>query len=95
MAQPMISIHNNHVPQCGDPPIIDTGNTREYVGYFANSWGEQLIFTFDRETGIGILRSGDCGWNETCIVENGVCKELVLGPAESMWLAACWTAVSG
>ncbi|MDA1164309.1 MAG: hypothetical protein O3B13_14535 [Planctomycetota bacterium] len=95
MCQPMIAIGNFHTQDCGDPPIIDTEAAHNYVGYFCNRFGEQWIFQFDRETQTGELRGGDVGWNQSFTVQDGVCVDLLLNQPEALWLAACWSAVSG
>jgi hypothetical protein len=63
-----------------------------YIGYFENSFGEQWIFTFDRDTGIALLRGGDVQWSEIFDVTNGGTGDLMLGKDEQLWLRACWSA---
>ncbi len=93
MSEPLLSIRNNHAPSCGDPPII-RNNAKCYVGYFENCYGEQWIFTFERETRIGTLRGGDVGWTRHYQVRDGVVSELVMSTAECNWLKACWQAAT-
>jgi hypothetical protein len=62
MSEPLLTIRNNHSPNCGDPPIVD--NSRDcYVDCFENMHGEQWIFTYDRTTKTATLRGGEIGWN--------------------------------
>jgi hypothetical protein len=67
---------------------------RVYIGYFENSFGEQWIFTFDRESKRAELRGGDIGWNTTHEVLDGQAKGLALGADELAWLSACWKAAA-
>jgi hypothetical protein len=92
MSDPLLTISNHHAPGCGDPPIIDDRDLDKYVGYFANAYGEQWIFTHHRPSGISELRGGDIGWNSPVAVKNGSVQDLVLSPSEAAWLAACWDA---
>lgn len=92
MSEPIIKIRNHHTPQCGDPPIIDSEAENLYVGYYENSHGEQWLYTFDRNTGIAVLRGGDVGWNNSFEVSDGHVKDLILGIDEQLWLQACWQA---
>ena len=66
-----------------------------YTGYFENAFGEQWIFTYDRDTGRGELRGGDIGWNTTHPVLNGEPGGLMLSATESTWLQTCWNAATG
>jgi hypothetical protein len=91
MKAPLLVIKNNHADDCGEPPVIAES---DYVGYFKNAFGEQWLFTFDRQAQTGTLFGGDIGWDEPIVVEDGICDSVVLSPAEAQWLAACWTAIS-
>ncbi len=93
MSAPLLTIHNNHTPACGDPPIASNSET-SYVGYFENTFGEQWVFTFDREAKTAYLHGGDIGWNTRMEVRDGVTPGLVLSKDEAAWLRACWSAVS-
>ena len=88
MSAPLLQIRNRHTPASGDPPIVDADSDNKYIGYFENQYGEQWIFTRDRETGVAILRGGDIGWNEQVDVTDGN-TELVLSTEERHWLQAC------
>jgi len=92
MSDPLLTISNHHSPGCGDPPIIDDRNSDLYVGYFANAYGEQWIFTHHRPSSLSQLRDGDIGWNSPVAVRNGSVQDLILSPSEAAWLAACWDA---
>ena len=95
MSEPLFKIHNRHIPECQDPPIINNDDPQIYVGYFENELGEQWIFTFDPRTQKGELRGGDVGWNERYAVVNGCAPGLILAPEEFAWLRACWMAATG
>jgi len=89
MSEPLLKIRNHHIPESGDPPIVDSESGNHYIGYFENPFGEQWIFTFDRDTGSAMLRGGDVGWNEQFDVTNGTLGDLILGQEEQLWLQAC------
>jgi hypothetical protein len=88
-----LTVYNQHAAPCGVPPHVLGGAGRGYVGYFENSFGEQWIFTFDRETQQGLLRGGDIGWDQVCEVTGGR-ADVRLGQEETLWLAACWNAAT-
>lgn len=94
MSDPLLKIRNHHNPSCGDPPIIDGTANNQYIGYFENAFGEQWVFTLDRETGKAVLRGGDAGWNSEFEVIGGQAAALVLSREELMWLQACWHSAS-
>jgi hypothetical protein len=95
MSEPLLRIHNHHVPGMGDPPILNNDDPNCYVGYFASNYGDQWLFTFNRTTKVGELRGGDATWNRVFRVEDGCIdpNEMFLNEAESLWLMACWAAV--
>ena len=90
MSEPLLTLRNRHNPTCGDPPIVDDVTGDQYIGYFENSYGEQWIFTLNRESGRAVLRGGDVGWNNKYEVIDGRVDELVLNNEELLWLQACW-----
>jgi hypothetical protein len=92
MSEPLLNIRNHHAASCGDPPIIACDAAHCYIGYFENRYGEQWIFTRDRETGQATLRGGDVGWNTDFNVVDGKVLDLLLGKDEQLWLRACWEA---
>ena len=65
-----------------------------YIGYFANRYGEQWIFTFDRATGGASLRGGGVDGKTAHVVRDGRVDGLILSPEEAAWLQACWSAAS-
>lgn len=89
MSEPLLTIHNHHAVSCGDPPIVANSATR-YVGYFENMYGEQWVFTYDRETKTATLRGGDINWNNPQVVRDGTVPGLQLQKDEAAWLRACW-----
>ncbi len=92
MSEPLLRIRNHHTLECGDPPIVNSDDPNIYIGYFENPFGEQWIFTYDRETAAAELRGGDIGWNTTIPVWDGVAEGLNLGNAERQWLDSCCAA---
>ena len=94
MSAPLLSIRNNHALTSGDPPIA-SNSSDAYVGYFENMYGEQWIFTYDRQTKSASLHGGDVGWNTRVKVLDGRVEGLVLQSDEAGWLHACWNAATG
>jgi hypothetical protein len=88
---PILQISNHHTANCGTPPRIEE-RASQYLGYFENQYGEQMIFVLDRRSGTGRLYAGDAGWETPYEVVDGVAKELILTPEEALWLRACWKA---
>ena len=61
----VFAAQNHHDPRCGRPPRVrNTDRPGLYYGYFENRYGEQFVFTFDRETGTGTVAGGDLNWDE-------------------------------
>jgi hypothetical protein len=89
----ILQISNHHTASCGTPPRIEE-RTGQYLGYFENQYGEQMIFVFDQHSGTGRLYAGDAGWETPYEVVNGAAKELILTPEEGLWLRACWEAAT-
>jgi hypothetical protein len=56
----ILQIANHHALACGTPPRIEE-QRGQYLGYFENEFGEQMIFVFDRSSGTGRLYAGDAG----------------------------------
>jgi hypothetical protein len=56
----ILQITNHHAPVCGTPSWIEE-QPGQYLGYFENEFGEQMIFVFDRSSGTGRLYAGDAG----------------------------------
>lgn len=92
MSEPLLRIRNHHSPSCGDPPIVGSEVDDCYIGYFENRYGEQWIFTYDREKRTAVLRGGDAVWNSGFSVVDGVAEGLILNNEEQLWLRACWAA---
>ena len=55
---PSLTIYNQHTAACGTPPAFSNESADLSIGHFANRYGEQWIFTFDRATGAASLRGG-------------------------------------
>jgi len=89
---PILTIYNQHPAACGTPPVVANESADLYIGYFANRYGEQWIFTLDRATGEATLRGGDVDWGRAHAVHDGRVDGLILAPEEAAWLQACWSA---
>jgi hypothetical protein len=90
---PILQISNHHTASCGTPSRIEE-RAGQYLGYFENGYGEQMIFVFDRHNGTGQLYAADAGWETPYEVVDGVAKELILTPEERLWLQVCWEAAT-
>jgi hypothetical protein len=88
----MLTIYNHHAAACGIPPAFSNAGADLYIGYFANRYGEQWIFTFDHGTREATLRGGDVDWGRAHPVHDGRVDGLILAPEEVAWLQACWSA---
>jgi hypothetical protein len=95
MTNPILTIYNEHSEQCGKPPSFSNEAPGVYIGYFENFFGEQWIFTFDRETRVATMRGGDVDWEKEYVVRDGRVAGLIFGKEELVWLAACWKAACG
>lgn len=91
---PLFHVRNKQSAASGEPPSIDGNTPGRYHAYFENAQGEQLIFVFDREAKTGTLYHGDASWDHPCLVEEGMCPDLVLDDVETLWLRACWLAAT-
>ena len=61
----VFAAYNTHYERYGAPPRLrNTDSPGLYYGYFENRYGEQLVFTFDRGTGTGMVSGGDLGWGD-------------------------------
>jgi hypothetical protein len=89
---PLLTVSNHHTAACGEPPAVDGDAPGTYVGYLANEYGEQAIYTYDHETGEATIRMGDAGWHDVHRIRDGQAEGLVLTETEAMWLRACWLA---
>lgn len=94
VSAPILTIYNQHTAACGAPPALSNESGDLYIGYFANRYGEQWIFTFDRATREARLRGGDADWGSAHVVRDGRVEGLILDPGEAAWLQACWSAAS-
>lgn len=91
----LFRVSNKQKTDNGQPPSFDGDTPNRYYGYFMNSYGEQLIFEYNRETRQGTLWHGDAGWDVSNPVVDGQAPELILAKDELLWLRACWISASG
>ena len=94
MPEPILTIDNRHGAECGTPKPISNEDPGLYIGYFQNPYGEQWIFTFNRQARAATLRGGDVGWEDAHEVQDGRVQGLILGQEEAAWLQACWKAAT-
>lgn len=93
MCKPMFTVFNYHSERCGQPPEFSNKDSNHYYGYFENVYGEQWIFSYDKETGKAELFGGDNGWENSYEIIEDQPPKLVLQQEEKAWLGACWNAV--
>ena len=92
--KPLFTVSNHQTDSCGRSPAINGDRPNSYHGYFENTFGEQFVFVYNKETGKAELWCGDAGWEKPFSVVNGSAKGLILSSEEQIWLQACWRAVS-
>ena len=90
---PILQIYNRNTASCGTPPRVEE-RPEQYLGYFENEYGEQMIFLFDQDNETGRLYAGDAEWETPYEVVNGQVLELIMNPTERQWLRACWQAAT-
>lgn len=91
MPAPILTIYNQHTPACGTPPAFSNEFADLYIGYFANRYGEQWIFTFDRATSVASLRA-ETRTGQLCMPSVTVRVDgLTLNLEEAAWLWARWS----
>jgi hypothetical protein len=91
----LLQVRNRHAAEAGTPPRIVDLDATQYVGYFENGYGEQALFVYDRDAGMGKLHLGDAGWETAHAVINGGVPDLVLSESELLWVRTCWQAATG
>ncbi len=90
----LFHVRNKQSPGSGEPPSIDSNTPNHYHAYFENAQSEQLIFIYSRDADKGTLYHGDLGWDQPRPVVDGKCPGIILDDAETLWLRACWMAVT-
>jgi hypothetical protein len=78
------------------PPDL-TPTARDYVGYFANAYDEEIIFVQRRGEPTATVIRSDFGWKPIVVwMREGRLRgdggELILDEAEGAWIHACWLA---
>lgn len=85
---------NHHGISCGEPPYLTSSDAKQYAGYFQNEYGEQALFTYDRQTKQATLWVGDNGWDHPITITDPLKPDVMLNQAELLWLQACWRAAT-
>ncbi len=93
MSQNLLTLTNRHLASCGTP-IGWSNEDDRYYGYFANAYGDQWVFVYDRTAQVGHLYGGDIGWDAAEPVLDGKTPHVFLSPMEAQWLMACWQAAT-
>jgi hypothetical protein len=84
----------NHHP--APAPAIERRPGR-YIGYFENTFGEQMVFVHDDGGADATLYLGDVDWEPRRVSEeNGLpdVADLILNREERTFLCACWIATA-
>lgn len=74
----------------GSYPPLDLVK-HDYISYFENEFGEQLIFVYLNRTQTATLYHSDYDWEPVEVVD-GLAPEMVTNAQERLWLGACWWA---
>lgn len=90
---PLFVVSNHHEAAAGTPPTILGDTPGVYHSYFENTYGEQSLFVYERDTKRATLWCGDAGWQSYSVIDGRV-DGLLQSPAEQLWLQACWQAVT-
>ena len=91
---PLFQVRNHHSAACGTPPHLDELLPNQYLSYFENQYGEQVVFVYDRDSNQAVLYLGDAGWETAHVVVDGAVPDLVLFETERLWVRACWQAAT-
>ncbi len=91
---PLFCVRNHHSADCGVPPCIADLSPSQYLGYFENQHGEQVVFVYDRDSSRAMVYVGDAGWDAPHAVVDGAVPDLVLSETERLWVHACWQAAT-
>ena len=87
--RPLFHVSNQHRL---DAPFFSDALSTQYIGYFQNRNGEQLVFVYDDLTASGTLYHGDADWVPYPLSNEGIPDNLVLSADEQLWLDLCWRA---
>ncbi len=90
----LFQVSNHHVADCGEPPFFDGDSRDQFISYFPNEYGEQLIFVYIYSDQKARLYHGDAGWDHPVPVVDGAAPQFELSDAEKLWVRACWMMVS-
>jgi hypothetical protein len=86
----ILEIRNHH----GSPaPRIEI-HPEDYVSYWMNGEGEQLVFVRRRGESHATLYHGDLGWGPVHLVSGSARPGVALDPLEQLWLSICWAAAN-
>ena len=98
MNAPLIEIANQHDESCGvAPSFMKRAKDDFYCSYFETACGDQLLFIFNRQPGMGYFWAGDVGWDCRTEISNNKIQNAnrILAPEEYAWLRLCWWSATG
>jgi hypothetical protein len=89
----VLVVRNGHVPECGPPPRIEDGPSASvFTLCFRTDLADQLVLQYDPKPEVGILRSGDIGWDIRFEIRDNVLNATgaIFGDGELTMVAAAW-----
>ena len=92
--QLILTIHNRHSANSGEPPQLSNADRSRYFGYFQSEHGDQWLFIYDLGSGVATLRCGDADWNTVYTVRDPRDLPYHMLESECAWALACWQAAS-
>lgn len=101
--EPITTIENKHVEECGEPPQFDQDDY-SYISYFENEHGEQALFLFDDDENQAEVYIADADWETPQIIParelDGMTPEKftaisrnLMAQEEKLWFKACLEAI--
>jgi hypothetical protein len=84
--------------EAGRFPAELVPSARDYVGYFANAYDEEMLFVQRRGEPTATVIRSDLGWKPVLVyMREGKLRgegigELIVDEAEEAWIHACWLA---
>jgi len=87
---PLFQVRNHHSASRGLSPHIDAVGSHQYLGYFENQHGEQVVFIYHHDSHKAVLYLGDAGWETPHAVVDGAVPD-----RSSRTLSGCGSARAG
>jgi hypothetical protein len=94
----VLVVKNVHAAECGPAPRVEDGpDAKVLTLYFRSDMADQLVLQYDPKKKIGILRSGDIGWDNKFEIRDDVLNTAgaIFGNGELTMVAAAWEMWTG